>query len=701
MKSFLAAILSLLFLSGAAQNAALIDSLAERLKISPPGSAEQFRLLTSIGWEYRFARPDSTIYFEKMAYELGKKLNLGSDLARPLNYLGVAYNYKGELGKSYDYSQSALTTAESQKDSVQLAYANNNIGRLLFEQGIVAKSFVYFSNALKIFMAINDRSGIAYVKQSLADLYQVQEDYVKAGQLLKQALTLRLQLGKTRDISSAYAQLGTHYQKTNNLDSSSYYFLLSDSGYLIINDAINLARTKVLLAQNYLLQGKIQDAKLIGREGFEYIQSNKNVRRLPEAYLLMGKIYMAEKDYARAQIEFSAALTASKLSQQSVFELESYFNLAHVSKLLGRYQDEIKNMNYYLLLKDSVEDLELARKVERLQFELQIASKEKENELLKLQQTSTQSIIARQRLGSILLLVVAIFLLILAFIGWQVSKRRRLVNEKLATQNQQIIVHQGEIDQQNGILSRRNQMLSDLNHEKNTLMSIVAHDLKSPLNRIKGLLSLVKMEGTLTPQQSEYIQMINQVTAGGESMINDLLDVHEIEESNYNPIFRSFDLFELLAERVSSFKVNASSKGIRLNCSFATVSAIITSESSYVSRIVDNLLSNAIKFSPSGKEVQITARVEGNRALFAVKDQGPGFSDQDKHHLYKKFMRLSARPTAFESSNGLGLAIVKILIERLGGEIILDSQVGAGSEFTISVPTGNAEVASESESTVA
>ncbi|MFM8834837.1 MAG: tetratricopeptide repeat protein, partial [Cytophagales bacterium] len=116
------------------QNRSIIDSLSRSLKNS---SDKQFEILNALGWEYRFSKPDSTIYYAKMAYELGKKLNLQKDLAKPLNYIGVAINYKGDKIKAFECYQQAVAVAEKQNDTIQLAYTNNNIGRLLFEQGLL------------------------------------------------------------------------------------------------------------------------------------------------------------------------------------------------------------------------------------------------------------------------------------------------------------------------------------------------------------------------------------------------------------------------------------------------------------------------------------------------------------------------------------------------------------------------------------
>jgi signal transduction histidine kinase len=106
----------------------------------------------------------------------------------------------------------------------------------------------------------------------------------------------------------------------------------------------------------------------------------------------------------------------------------------------------------------------------------------------------------------------------------------------------------------------------------------------------------------------------------------------------------------------------------------------------YLGRILDNLISNAIKFSSSNTVVEISAVKENNDLVIRVKDQGPGFSDADKLQLFQKFRKLSARPTAGETSNGLGLAIVKTLVERLHGRVDLITKLGEGSEFIVTLP---------------
>ena len=113
---------------------------------------------------------------------------------------------------------------------------------------------------------------------------------------------------------------------------------------------------------------------------------------------------------------------------------------------------------------------------------------------------------------------------------------------------------------------------------------------------------------------------------------------------------------------------------------------ILTSDKDSLLRILDNLISNAIKFSPAGKSITLKAVREDTLVRIFVIDQGPGFSEEDKKELFKKFKRLSAQPTGGESSTGLGLAIVKHLVRQLGGEIKLVSGPDSGATFEIILP---------------
>ena len=665
-----------------AQNLQLIDSIKHNLKISQ--GQKRFELLNDLAWEYRWAYPDSTIHFAKQANTLGHSLNLSKSMAEPINFMGVALNYKGNRLSAFEHFEEALKISTTQNDSLQIAHSNNNLGRLFFEQGMLARSYAYFIKALSIFEDITDSTGLAYTYQSLANLYKIQRDYIKSENNYLKANKLRLSLGNTRDIMSAYLQTGRLYQENNLPDKALKYLLLADSAGHVINDEINLAEIKTFIAENYLRTGLLDEAEAICMEGLRVIKAKNNVRMLPQAYLVLGQIQSQKNALREARKYFTQVLALSSSTKDLAAKMKAHYFLWKLSEKEKNKGSELENLNQYLILRDSIKDLDLARQVERLQFEIEIGRKERENELLKVNQAKTAITVQQQKLQNIILIIIIGFVSLLGFIQWQSSRKRREINETLEQQNQFIQNQRREIIEQNEKLSRRNQQLSDLNHEKDTLMSIVAHDLKSPMNTIKGVADLMELEGGLTGDQKRYVSMTKEATQAGLYLIKDLLDVHMLEE-NVLPNYTSFDISGFLLKKVSAFQHVAEAKKIHLHIT-RIESEEVCLDADYLSRIVDNLLTNAIKFSNKESTIDVSAGKSNNHLWISIKDQGQGFSEKDKRDLFQKFKKLSSQPTAGESSNGLGLAIVKTLIDRMKGSIELISEKGKGSEFIIRLP---------------
>jgi signal transduction histidine kinase len=669
--------------TGFGQNLNLIDSLRKELRQAE--GKKRFDLLNDLAWEHRFAFPDSTITYGNQAYQYGKKINLTEGLARPLNVIGVAFNYKGERLLAYEHYTQALQMASAQNDSLQMAHSNNNIGRLFFEQGLLGRSYEHFITAKSIFQSINDSSGLAYIYQSLANLYKVQRDYKKSEDNFIRAYQIRLALGNSRDIMSAFVYLGRLYQESGEWEKSIRHLKLADSTGNVINDKINLAEIKTYLAENYIHLGMINEAEAMTRSGLEVIEQMNNIRMRPQAYHIMGQIHLQKGQMSAARDFFSASLDVATRIKDLNGQMKAYYDLWKISEKLGNEPQRLVNMNQYLVLKDSIKDLDLARQVERLQFEIEIERKEQENKLLKAEDEINQAVISQQRLQNMILVVIIGFVSILGLLLWQNNKKRKEVNDQLLKQNEEIEKQREEIIRQNLKLSKRNQQLSDLNHEKDTLMSIVAHDLKSPLNRIKGITDLMELEGTLPDDQKIYIRMMKDATQAGLDLIIDLLDVHMLEE-NIEPAYSPFDLSKFLLDKMEQFAPAAEAKNIHLYITRVS-SDEIYSDQDYMNRIMDNLLSNAIKFSERDSTVVVAAGCLPDEFWISVRDHGPGFTSRDKQQLYQKFRKLTARPTGGETSNGLGLAIVKTLVDRLKGKIELSSEGGKGSEFVIRIPT--------------
>lgn len=232
-------------------------------------------------------------------------------------------------------------------------------------------------------------------------------------------------------------------------------------------------------------------------------------------------------------------------------------------------------------------------------------------------------------------------------------------------------------------LKQKNKELELLNKEKDGLIGVVAHDIRSPLNRSTALTDLIEMSGPLNREQKEYLEMIRKVNEDGAALIQELLELNAIETGYRQPQLEAFELDSMIWDLVRSYTARTEQKALKLNFQSTLPPLMVVTDRSYLLRILDNLVSNAVKFTEPGKNIFLTLTERPNGIAISVRDEGQGIKPEEIGQLFQKFKKLSARPTAGESSTGLGLSIVKALIEALNGTIQVDSEPGVGTEFSL------------------
>ena len=236
-------------------------------------------------------------------------------------------------------------------------------------------------------------------------------------------------------------------------------------------------------------------------------------------------------------------------------------------------------------------------------------------------------------------------------------------------------------------LINANNALLQLNEEKNHILSIAAHDLKTPLNHILGIASVWLMEeDTLSETQKEYLRFINDSCKRMKNLIENLLDIDRIELGLKTVHVVVFNFNELTQKLHHSFLGEAKKKKINLILQDTTTITHYSTDPEMLYRVLENLVSNAIKFSPSGKNVLLSTKQIGKKLTIEITDEGPGIIADELPLLFVKFKKLSARPTAGENSSGLGLSIVKELVELMGGTIEVKTKLNEGTSFVVELP---------------
>jgi len=293
---------------------------------------------------------------------------------------------------------------------------------------------------------------------------------------------------------------------------------------------------------------------------------------------------------------------------------------------------------------------------------------------------------AREKSITILLVGLSFATLISIFAYFIIIRQVKSYQFRIEAQNEELAVINNKIKDNNKALEIQNFKLKELADEKDALLGIMAHDLKNPIGGIKSVINLVNSAGSLNTEQIEYFSLLESQVKSAQIIIADVLEMNTLECNKKAIQKDQVDLVKLLQKKLNVFGPLADKKNIGIVGDYGVSELWIETGVSELNRIVDNLLSNSIKYSPFGKKIILRLSRGKKCVVLEFIDEGKGIQEKEMNKLFKKFSKLSARPTNDEESSGLGLYIVKLLTVKIGAEINVISTYGKGSVFSLVLP---------------
>lgn len=214
---------------------------------------------------------------------------------------------------------------------------------------------------------------------------------------------------------------------------------------------------------------------------------------------------------------------------------------------------------------------------------------------------------------------------------------------------------------------------------KKDFISNVSHEIKTPLSVIQSYASLLAGESLDAEEKQRCIKALSQASRRLNDLVSNILKMNKLENQKIKPELSLFSLNDQLAEIIIGYEEIIEERQLSLECELEEVS--VRSCPSHLEIVWNNLISNAIKFTEQGGKISVTLTRQGKNAVVSVSDTGCGIDSETGKRIFDRFYQ--GDTSRKSQGNGLGLALVKKVIDLLGGEISVQSELGKGSTFTI------------------
>jgi signal transduction histidine kinase len=499
-------------------------------------------------------------------------------------------------------------------------------------------------------------SDLAIIYSAIKEPAKAKEFYILCAQMVKAR-------GEVSSLVNTYNNLAVIYTQLKQYDSAR----------ILLNEAVRIGKphsTGIDLTSVYNNLGNVcfrekkydEALGFFRRNYFKHLSEN-NSSGLWVAVLNLADVFIEKKIFDSAAYYTDQSIKLAVQLGSKSKEADSYSILAKLHEYKGDFNKAYKYLKDWYSLDTAIVHTETYRTIAELQERFNAREREAENNLL---MARVEKEIIRTRWFISLAIALGVIGILIA-VGL-INKRR--ANQRLQATNDLII--------------QQNEKLSELNHEKNSLISIVSHDLNTPFATIQIWSTILGNEpDNLSAEQKKALDKIMLASTYGEEMINRILDIEKTDIGEHKMQLENFDLTIFAEQVIDGFRPVAAEKDIQLHSELPGKKLYILSDRQLVSRICANLLSNAIKYTPRGKNVWISVNDLQEAISIKIRDEGVGIEKEELPFLFSKYSKISSQPTEGEASTGLGLSIVKRIVEEINGKIFCESQPGEGTLFTV------------------
>lgn len=664
-----------------------IDDLLGQLKSTDPDTV-QIKVLKKLSAAYTSVDPIKKFHYAKQYLQLAEKNNIDSNVADAYIDMGMAYAVRSILDTGLYYFKIG-------NEKARAANYLFGVGRSLVNMGFVndrldkkQESVKNYEESLKIFRKLNNKRGINQCIMNLGSLYFDLGEYKTADIYFRQVYeNVKETPNDQAGLATALFSLGGSNRKIGDqkLALSYYQKSLAIREKLEDLNGIALSNWGIGLVHNNLKEYKKALPYL--KIALENNRKIKNVYQEAIVLMSMSYSYLHLNDYKKAEESANMALAKANQANSKTLVVQALEYLVKVEKAQSKFEEALQHQTDYMAINDSLNTTKIKKEVildDLKRVNTDNKNLEKHNQKIA---AKNNDYIITISIFSILLVVVAILLALY----YKRNAEKKAANELLLTQskeiaevNEELSALNEELKTQMEIVFAQNLELEKLNQVKNKFFSIVSHDLRGPINNLRMLFEMYR-QGNLNEQElTALFSRLEDTTYTTASFLDNLLEWSKSQLGGIvvNPV--AVNLQQVVAHNVKLIDSQIKLKSIEIENKINEDIAVFA-DLNMVHVVIRNLLSNAVKFCQAGDSITFGARKEGENIICIVKDTGAGISDVDKENLFN----LTHKPntgTSGEKGFHIGLILCKDMITQNKGELQVESELGLGTTFYITLP---------------
>ncbi len=586
------------------------------------------------------------------------------------------------------------------------AMAYMNLGDYYSDQAAHEKSLEFYNKALVEATSLKDNNLILQVKYCLTIEYNYQGDLASSFKEYLSAIELAEALGNLKMQSILNENMANMYFLQKNYKEALHHYQMAEEANLVLDNEISTAFTNSNFATLLIEMGYYQKSLSYIDKSIAVFKKERMMDWLAYAYSTKGSYYLKQKKYnealiwfnksralheeqvedKRAQITLLHSLSEVNLGLKHYEIAENYAKQAYglavqlkeydeirnaaqtLSSVYKRNNDFEKSLEYYEIFKKTSDSLsQNDSKKNLIMLKAKLKYEEEKSSLI----ASNEKEIAKKENYIYLILLVLLVLIIITMLIRRSERAQEILNKELNLKNEKLETQEYE--------------LREINHTKDKLFSIIAHDLKSPINSFKGLIEFYK-NGNVT--EKELLTFIPRLGSNIENIsftLNNLLSwsQNQMKRNLTKPSMVSID--NIVQENINLLSEVATKKSIQV-VNEITKNTMVWVDASEIDIVIRNLISNALKFTPNQGLIIIKSKLRDKDWIISVKDNGVGMTKESQRKIFNNSANVSTYGTDNEKGTGLGLALCKEMVERNKGTIWVESDEEKGTCFYFTAP---------------